>query len=47
MTEAEQRALLTVALLAAHADGLRDTNERAAITELTKRLARSRTQLVI
>ena len=38
MNEAEQRALLTVALLAAHADGLKDESERASIRRLADRL---------
>jgi len=42
MTEAEQRALLTIALLAAHADGLNDSNERAAVKQLTERLGGAR-----
>ena len=38
MNDTEQRALLTVALLAAHADGLHDPGERTAITQLAERM---------
>ena len=38
MTEQEQRALLTTALLAAHADGLKDASERAAVQQLAQRM---------
>ena len=39
MTQAEQRALITIALLAAHADGLNDPAELAAVQQLAGRLS--------
>jgi uncharacterized protein (DUF697 family)/tellurite resistance protein len=38
MTETEQRALLTIALLAVHADRVKGASERAAVEQLAQRL---------
>jgi hypothetical protein len=38
MSEAEQRATLTVALMAAFADGMNDARERAAVEKLVANL---------
>ena len=41
MNEAEQRATLTVALMAAFADGMNDERERAAVETLLSRMGDS------
>ncbi len=42
MSEAEQRATLAVALMAAFADGMRDERERAAVESLVGQLEAQR-----